>query len=183
MVLPRMSPAQSLLVLCAVMLAVVSTASTLASAATVTTTMVSLDGMVDGPPESIVFSGELQIDAKAVESAEFEAPTSVELVVDLRRVVGVGSATGKRYVSSTQDILTRQLAVADLFEFAFTFFPAGEAGAVRVGLLLFNLGFDMTTGQIIGAKAEVVSPDFPGIDERAGATDDDGPVSSSENLR
>lgn len=145
--------------------------------------VVALFGTVDGPPESVVFSGPVQLEATLIESPGLGTPNSVLLVVDLRQVAGIGAATGKTYVTSTQEILNRQLTVADLFELTFTFFPSGEGrAAARVGMVSFNLGFDTATGQFTGAEAEVVPPNFPENDELAITVPEDVPASSSRVL-
>lgn len=130
--------------------------------APVTTVMVPIAGTINGGSESVAFSGQAQVKARVL----FGASPKVELSIDLGKMVGIGASTGKTYVSATQEILNRQLTVADLFDVTFTFVPAGGGSELaRIGTANFNLGFDIDSGRLIGARAEVVSPDLP----------DDGP--------
>ena len=132
------------------------------ASAPVTTLMVPIAGTIDGQPESVAFSGRAQVKARVL----FGTSAKVELSVDLGQMVGIGTSTGNTYVTATQEILNRPLTVADLFDVTFTFVPAGGGSeSARIGTANFNLGFDIDSGRLIGAEAEVVSPDFP----------DDGP--------
>ena len=136
------------------------------AAAVLTTVMVSLTGTVDGPPESVVFSGKAQIKAKVAVDPDAEASTNVLLAIDLSKVVGIGSLSGKTYLTTTQEILNRTLTAADLFEITFNFSQSGQHdAAARVGLASFNLGFDMDTGRLTGASGEVSPLGFPESDE------------------
>jgi hypothetical protein len=139
-----------------------TTRSTSTSSATTTTTtaaLVSIKGTVNGLPESVSFSGQAQISANVVTDPDFGAPPTVVLSIDLGKVTGVGSSTGKTYVTSSQGTLNRRLTAADKVQFTFPFFQSGgSAASSRVGMAFFDLSFNVSTLQLTGATAQIVSP-------------------------
>lgn len=140
-----------------------STTSSTSTSSTTTTTataaLVSIKGTVSGLPESVAFSGQAQLNANVVTDPDFGAPPTVVLSLDLSKVTGVGVSTGKKYVTSNQEILNRGLTAADTVQFTFPFLPSGgSAMSSRVGLASFNLSFDVNTLKLTGATGAIGSP-------------------------
>lgn len=143
----------------AIMASAVWWGGTPASAATSTVVLVPVYGAVFGLPESVSFSGQAQLDAKVVADPDLGAPPTVVLSINLSQVSGVGSLTGKKYVTSSQEILNRRLTADDLIQISFPFFPSGGGiSSARIGIAFFNLSFNVSTGKLTWAKAEVISP-------------------------
>ena len=94
-----------------------------------------------------------------VTDPDFGNPPTVVLSIDLSNVSGVGSSTGKTYVTSSRAILERRLTAADTVQVAFPFFPSGgSAMSARVGMASFNLSYNVNTGMLTGATAGIASP-------------------------
>jgi hypothetical protein len=140
-----------------------TTTSTSTSSTTTTTTTaasVLVRGIVSGVPESVAFAGLAQLNANVVTDPDFGAPPTVVLSIDLSKVTGVGLSTGKKYVTSNQEILNRGLTFADTVQFTFPFSQSGSSPITSsaIGLVSFNLSFDVNTLKLTGAKADILSP-------------------------
>ena len=121
--------------------------------------LIGIKGTVSGMPESVSFSGQAKINSKMVTDPDFGNPPTVVLSIDLSNVTGVGSSTGKTYVTSSRVILDRRLTAADTVQVPFPFFPSGgSAMPARVGLASFNLSYNVNTGMLTGATAGIASP-------------------------
>jgi len=121
--------------------------------------LIGIKGTVSGTPESVAFSGQAKIGSKMVTDPDFGNPPTVVLSIDLSNVTGVGSSTGKTYVTSSRVILDRRLTAADTVQVPFPFFPSGGgAMSARVGMASFNLSFNVNTGMLTGATAGIASP-------------------------
>jgi len=134
-------------------------APAVATTTTSTAVVVPITGTVSGLPESVSFAGVAQLSANVVTDPDFGAVPTVLLSVDLGKITGIGSSTGKRYTTSTQENLSRRLAVADTVQFNFPFSDsAGNALSPRVGKVSINLNFNVGTMKLTGATAAVASP-------------------------
>jgi hypothetical protein len=121
--------------------------------------LISIKGTVNGTPESVAFSGQAKIGTKMVTDPDFGKPPIVVLSIDLRNVTGLGSSTGKTYVTSSQAVLERPLVAADTLQVTFPFFPSGGGAApARVGMASFSLSFNVSTGMLTSATAGIASP-------------------------
>ena len=139
-----------------------TTASTSTSSTTTTTTtsaLVTVNGIVSGSPESVSFSGQAQLSANVVTDPDFGSTPSVVLSIDLSNITGVGSSTGKKYVISNQEIITRKLAAADAVQMTFPFsLNSASTNPPGLGLASFNLSFDVITMKLTGASGNIASP-------------------------
>jgi len=134
-------------------------APTVATTTTATDLVVPIKGTVSGLPESVSFVGIAQISADVVTDPDFGAVPTVVLSIDLGKVTGIGSSTGKSYVTSNQETLNRRLSLVDTVQFTFPFFPSGgSAMSSRVGMATFNLSFNVNTMQLMGATAAIGGP-------------------------
>jgi len=138
------------------------TATTRPTPATTTTTstaaLVSVNGIVSGVPESVSFSGQAQLKANVVTDPDFGSPPTLVLSIDLSKVTGVGSSTGKKYVTSNQETLTRRLSAAETLQVTFPFYPSGDSASPSVGMASFNLSFDVNTLKLTGASGAIATP-------------------------
>ena len=126
---------------------------------TATAALVSIKGTVSGSPESVNFSGQVKLNASVVTDPDFGSTPRVVLSIDLSNVTGVGSSTGKKYVTSNQGILTRRLAAADAVQLTFPFYPSGGSPmSPRIGLASFNLSFNVNSLTLTGASGAIASP-------------------------
>jgi len=133
--------------------------STLSTATvTATTAVVPLSGVVSGGLESVTFSGQAQVGTKVVTDPTFGSLPTVVLTIDLSNLTGVGSSTGKKYVTSNREILTRRLSAADSVQVTFPFQSSGGAAAPLVGMASFNLSFDVNTLKLTAASGYIGSP-------------------------
>lgn len=141
--------------------ATTTTATSTSSTTTTTATaaLVPVNGIVSGPSESVSFSGQAQLKANVVTDPDFGNPPVVVLSIDLGKVTGIGSSSGKKYVTSNQEILTRRLGAADTVQFTFPFYPSGGSStSPSVGAASFNLSFDVNTLKLTGASGSIASP-------------------------
>jgi hypothetical protein len=131
------------------------------SSTSVTTTpaLVSIKGTVSGSPESVVFSGQAKLSARVVTDPDFGTIPTVLLSIDLSGVTGIGSSSGKKYVTSDGEIVRRRLAAADAVQFKFPFYPSGgSAMSARTGVTSLKLSFDVNSLKLTGASGAIAGP-------------------------
>jgi hypothetical protein len=129
--------------------------STLASAAATT-----VSGSVTGSPETVSFSGSVSINSTRVSDPDFFRPDAVILSVDLSGMKGKGMSTGKVYVVSNQEIITRPLIAGDNIVVTFPFSASGSTMTMspRIGAATLALTFDVASGALTAAQATVSNP-------------------------
>ena len=121
---------------------------------------ITVGGTVFGEPESVAFSGPVQIGAKTVTDPGFNDPVSVELSIDLSAVSGIGLSTGKKYVTQSPANIQRPLSYSDdVVEIDFPFHAMGSSdfSAYRMGVARFELGFHVTSRNLIVARGSIES--------------------------
>jgi hypothetical protein len=139
--------------------AVTAAAPAAATTTTATAVAVPIRGTVTGLPESVSFAGIAQLSASVVTDPDFGAIPTVVLSIDLGKITGIGSSTGTRYVTASQETMNRRLGVADTVQFTFPFSASGgSAMSSRVGMASFNLSFNVSTMKLTGATAQIGSP-------------------------
>ena len=127
-----------------------------ASAAPTTAVLVPIEGTVDGEPEAVEFSGQARLAVSVVPDPDFGAAPTVRLSIDLSKLVGVGTSSGQTYFTHTREIVERPLTDADWVQISFPFLTRGQAlSEARVGEASFALDFNIDTGKLKGARAEV----------------------------
>jgi hypothetical protein len=128
-----------------------------------TSTVVDISGTVTGSPESVVFTGPVEVSTRPASGRIAGARAHVVVTIDLRQLSGRGLSTGTTYVSPGQANLTRVFGPSDLIEVTFPFFPSGgpPGSPVRTGVLTFALAYDVTTGALTAAVATVAAPNLP----------------------
>ena len=126
------------------------------------TSLVPVVGVVTGSPESVSFAGNAVVSSRLAPDPDFNRPRVV-LTIDLTGVPGVGSVTGAKYVISGPEVTHRGVAASHTVEFTFPFKSSVSTSAVtaRTGVASFVLDFDVNTGAVIAASANVASPNFP----------------------
>jgi len=131
------------------------------AAGTWLSTVVPIQGTVNGPPESVVFSGQARVSSRLAPDPDFNAPRLM-LTIDLSGVSGVGSSTRAKYVISGTETVQRRLAFSHLVEIMFPFSKSNTAGASseRSGVASFMLSFDLNTGAVTTATAAVATPNL-----------------------
>jgi len=126
---------------------------------TVSGALVSIKGTVSGTPENVAFSGQAKVSANVVTDPDFGTTPTVMLTIDLSGVSGVGSSSGKKYLTADQEIVRRRLAATDSVQLRFPFYASGgSAMAPRVGLASFSLSFNVNSLQLTGASGAIASP-------------------------
>jgi hypothetical protein len=145
--------------------ATIMSSSTLATSTSSTTTttstaaLVAVTGVVTGGDESVSFSGRVKVSANVVTDPDFGGTPIVVLSIDLSGLSGVGAATGKKYVTSDEEIVNRRLTAADTVQYTFPFYQNGASAlSARVGLASFNLSFDVNTLKLTSASGSIGSP-------------------------
>jgi cytoskeletal protein RodZ len=131
------------------------------SSTSVTTTpaVVTIKGTVSGSPENVSFSGQAKLSASVVTDPDFGTTPIVVLSIDLSGVTGVGSSSGRKYVTSDGEIVRRRLAAADAVQLRFPFFPSGSSAmSARTGVASLNLSFDVNSLKLTGASGAIASP-------------------------
>ncbi len=128
-----------------------------------TSTVVAISGTVTGLPESVYFTGPVQVSTRPVPGRIAGATAHVVVSIDLRNISGRGQSTGTTYLTSGHANLTRLFGASDLIEVTFPFFRSGTAGgdpSTRTGLASFNLSYDVTTGALTTATASIAAPNL-----------------------
>ena len=143
----------------------ISSSTTLATSTSSTTTttstaaLVAVQGVVTGGAESVSFSGKAKVNADVVTDPDFGGTPTIVLSIDLSGLSGVGAATRKKYVTADGEIVNRRLAAGDTVQYTFPFYEAGAGPlTARVGLVSFNLSFDVNTLKLTSASGSVGSP-------------------------
>jgi hypothetical protein len=134
-------------------------------ASTTTTMTVPISGIVNGPTESVYLAGLVQITSNVTTASTVGTPTGappVVLFIDFTKVTGRGLLTGATYVSNAQSMVVRPLAVLDVVEVAFPFFPSRLGGllSARSALATFSLTYNVTAGQLTAGTAVFRTPNF-----------------------
>jgi len=126
-----------------------------------TTTIVPVSGMVNGSPEGVSFSGNVQIKSTLVLDPDFGTPPRVILDFVFLSVSGTGVSTGTKYTSSVEDNKIRALAGSDMVQITFPFQSAGMGMTeARWGLASFTLSFDTTTGAVTQGTGTIATSNF-----------------------
>ena len=125
--------------------------------------MVAISGTVTGLPESVVFTGPVEVSTRPAAGRIAGARAHVVVTIDLRHLSGRGLSTGTAYVSPGQATLTRAFGPSDWIELSFPFFPSGGSpgSSTRTGVLTFALAYDVSTGALTAAVATVAAPNLP----------------------
>jgi len=128
---------------------------------TFSTATVNVSGTVSGQPESVAFSGRVTIASRVVASERVaNEAAAVMLDIDLSGLSGVGLSTRTKYVTSARELPLRRLTTTDLVEISFPFHPAGSDPLVtsRTGVAMFSLLYDVNTGVLTAASANLSGP-------------------------
>src|SRR5712691_10289440 len=141
-------------------------AGTPARAAFATTrALITASGIVTGQPESVKFSGQVQVSSELVlDNSKFNLPPAVILTFDLSKVSGTGSSTEARYTAGGNGTsVYRPLVSNDTVEITFPFSRGTtmNMSSARSGVVTFALSFDMSTGAITKGTANIAGPAFP----------------------
>jgi hypothetical protein len=123
---------------------------------------VPITGTVTGRPESVAFSGRVQIQSRLAIDPDAASRSKVLLQIDLGGVSGVGASTATPYAVAAREVVFRKLATSDVVRITFPFHPANSRAVTssRTGVASFALTFDTATGAITSARAGIASPDF-----------------------
>jgi hypothetical protein len=124
--------------------------------------LVPVRGIVSGSPESVTFSGNAVVQSRLAPDPDFNRPRVV-LSLDLSGVTGVGSQSGAKYAISGPEVTHRGVAASHTVEFTFPFKSSisPSAATARTGVASFVLDFDVNTGAVTSASANVSTPNFP----------------------
>jgi hypothetical protein len=131
-----------------------------ASALTSTVT-IPISGIVDGQPESVSLSGNLQIENTLVQDATLTA-LKERLTFKLVKVSGVGMTSGQTYIATGEDRLLRLLTLSDHLDLVFPLYRQSDGPrSARTAMASITLRFDLHTGVVTGATATFASPKLP----------------------
>jgi hypothetical protein len=137
----------------------VSTSTSSATTTTSTSALVPVTGVVTGGAESVSFSGKAKVSANVVTDPDFGGTPTVVLSIDLSGLSGVGAATRTKYITADGSIVNRRLTAGDTVQYTFPFYENGASpSSARVGLVSFNLSFDVNTLKLTSASGSVGSP-------------------------
>jgi hypothetical protein len=132
-----------------------------AAAAVMSTKTIVVKGTVTtNVPESIPFSGKLQIKTTVVPDPDFGATPSVHISIDALDVQGLGATTKTKYFAIEEDEIMRFLVASDQLDltFAIATDPNGLT-VVGTGLVSFTLTFD-SAGNLTAATGSVSNNPF-----------------------
>jgi hypothetical protein len=123
---------------------------------------VPISGTVTGRPESVSFSGRVQIQSRLAVDPEDSRRSKLLLQIDLSGVSGVGASSAAAYVVDSRDIVTRGLVPSDVVRITFPFHPssARAVSSARTGVASFALDIDTASGAVTAARASISSPEF-----------------------
>jgi hypothetical protein len=123
---------------------------------------------VGGPQESVALAGHARLTSRLVLDPTLGGLPSVVLTIDILNAKGKGLTTNQEYRAAGTDQVyrTRLLVSADEVEITFPFFPAaggppdGLDASPPVALASFKLSFNTGTGEILGARGTIGTPNF-----------------------
>jgi len=133
---------------------------------TKSTLVIVIQGTVNGPPESVPFSGKVQIKATAVTDPDFGGQPSVHLAIDFLDVQGLGATTRTKFFAVEEDELMRRLVASDRIDLVFTIVPdkgTVELATVRSGLASLTLTFDGAGNLTAGTGSITNNPFAPNL--------------------
>ena len=109
------------------------------------------EASVDPAAENVNCNGDVQLTTRAVNDAN--RPPGVVVTIDATGLACAGQATRGRYVTDTQETLTRLLVATDVIQTTLAFHRDTPNGflTARTALLTLNLTYDTTTGALTGA--------------------------------
>lgn len=101
-----------------------------------------------GGGERVVFSGDAVVTARVDFDPDLKKPT-VEFMLDLAGVTGVGETSGTRFALDLREITTKPHLNNQSIDIEFAL-PTGtqDVNKVRTGLASFMLNVDLATGKI-----------------------------------
>ena len=142
--------------------ALLSAGSLNAPVPTAQQSLVPVKGVVTGSPETVTFTGNAVVSSRLAPDPDFNRPRVV-LTLDLTGVAGTGSQSGAKYAISGPEFAHLEVAASHTVEFTFPFKSGASASAAtaRTGVASFVLDFNVSTGAVTGASANVSSPNFP----------------------
>ena len=108
--------------------------------------------------ETVNFSGQVSVVGREIVDTVFNAPTVLQLVIDLSKLTGTGSVSGRTFVTTAQAIVHRPLAATDKVQVSFAYYPKDSPQNARTGLLTLNV-FHSTAGGL-SATAVVGAASF-----------------------
>ena len=129
-----------------------------AAAAVTSTKTILVKGTVNtNAPESIPFSGKVQIKTTVVPDPDFGAPPSVHVAIDALDVQGLGATTKTKYFANEEVEVMRFLVASDQLDFTFviTTDPGGFT-VVGLGLVSLTLTFD-SAGNLTAATGSIAN--------------------------
>jgi hypothetical protein len=123
---------------------------------------VQASGTVTTAPESVTFSGPIQILSTIVTDPAGGPPTAV-VNIDARQLTARGASSGTVFLNSGQAHLTRPLVATDMIQTTFSFFPTGPGGFLkpRTAVATLNLSYNLATGALTAVTASISTPNFP----------------------
>ena len=124
-------------------------------------TLVPIEGMVEGKPETVVFQGEARVSSRLAQDSVFNKP-SLMLAIDLSGVSAIGTLTKSNYIISGQERIQRNVDASQLIEITFPFGQGNmtRASEVQTGVASFALNVDISNGMITTGKGNVSSPNY-----------------------
>src|SRR5436309_813642 len=130
-----------------------------------TVALIPASGIVTGQPESVKFSGQVQVSSELVlDTSHFNTPPAVILTFDLSNVSGTGSSSGAKYTAGGNGTsVYRPLVSNDTVEITFPFSRGTtmSMSSARSGVATFAFSFDLNTGAITKGTANIAAPSFP----------------------
>ena len=116
------------------------------------TVPVLLDGSIGTDTETIAFGGQMTISTRVIHDTVFHGPTMLEMVIDFRRVKGLGSASGKQFTTEAQVIVHRPLLAFDEVEVIFPYTQGNDVHAERSAMVTISASFSATSGIVLTSK-------------------------------
>lgn len=108
--------------------------------------------------EPVKFAGSAAITGRVLLDPVFNGPPVLELVIDLTGIAGVGSSTGRSYVSAGQAVVQRPLKAADVIQVTFPFYVDGDPGSARTGIATLNVTYSEVAG--LNVSGTIGTPSF-----------------------
>ncbi|WP_044871741.1 hypothetical protein [Pseudomonas sp. LFM046] len=117
-------------------------------------------GVLAGQSEDIDLKGMARINSTTFSDPDLGGAPGVELFIDFLNVVGVGRSSGTRYFAHGENNVVRELRPTDVVELIFPIAPvnAGTLASTESVLAIFQLTFNVDTGQLLTAAASLSTP-------------------------
>jgi hypothetical protein len=108
---------------------------------------VTVNGTVGNGADAVDLNGQMTIATRIIPDPEFNAPTTLELVIDFSSVKGKGKGNGNsKFETEAQTVIHRPLLALDPIEVTFPYSPGNSVNSAKTAKATLMVSFNATSG-------------------------------------